>query len=117
MKLRTLLAALFVTVFGAAPALAQVCDPPHAPYAGYAVTYPPPAQVVYGNPCAPYAWCGPRDAWGNPVYVAPAYNAYPDMSAYGAARDVYEATRPQVNGWTGAVEERRYSPYDILVLN
>ncbi|MBK8196870.1 MAG: hypothetical protein IPK75_00770 [Acidobacteria bacterium] len=112
MKVRTVLASLFITSFGAAPALAQVCDPPFDPYAGYEVVVLPPAAsyppTAYGNPCAPYAWCGPRDAWGRPVYAVPGYSAYP-------APPARELVVPQVNGWTGAVEMRPLSSADILV--
>ena|SRR3990167_3158503 len=119
MTIRKLLAALFIVSFGAMPVVAQTCPHNRDTRPAYEVTVVTPGisypLSVNGNPCAPYGWCGARDAWGNPVYVQPSYNAYPDMSAYGAATVILEATRPSVNGWTGAVETRAYSPYDFLV--
>jgi len=118
MSTRAFLASLFAAVFGAAPALGQVCDPPHGSHSPYAaVTVPPVASVplsVYGNPCAAYAWCGPRDAWGNPVYAAP------DWPPYGAPCEnpavVLQPTlEPHVNGWTGALEYRPANPYGGLI--
>jgi hypothetical protein len=119
MNIRACLASLFVVASGAAPALAQVCDPPlgyHAPYGG--VSAPPVVSVpqpVYGNPCAPYAWCGPRDAWGNPVYAAPAYTPYGGTYGYPDIV-VLEPLEPHVNGWTGAVEYRPANPYGGLII-
>lgn len=74
--------------------------------------------MVYSNPCAPYAWCGPRDAWGNPVYAAPAYTPYPQV--YGYSHDhgtvVYETVEPRINGWTGAVEYGPANTYGGLII-
>jgi hypothetical protein len=115
MKIRAILASLFVVSFGAVPAIAQVCDPAQVIHPRYRAAEVPP--VVYGNPCAPYAWCGPRDAWGNPVYAAPAYTPYPQV--YGYSHDhgtvVYETLEPRVNGWTGAVEYGPANPYGGLI--
>ena len=118
MRIRAILASLFVVAFGAGPAVAQVCDPPYGPHSPYAAVTAPLAQsvplAVYGNPCAPYAWCGPRDAWGNPVYAAPAWPpyaapyGYPEVSAA-------QTLEPHVNGWTGAVEYRPANPYGGLI--
>jgi hypothetical protein len=118
MTIRAILASLFVAAFGVSPTLAQVFDPPHGPHLPYAAVNAPPAAeaplAVYGNPCAPYAWCGPRDAWGNPIYAEPAlppYAApyrYPDVAAP-------QALEPHVNGWTGAVEYRPANPHGGLI--
>lgn len=71
-------------------------------------------QSVSGNPCAPYAGCGSRDAWGNPVYSAPAYPPY--AVPYGNPDVVVRKTpEPHVNGWTGAVEDRPANPYRGLI--
>lgn len=118
MKVRAILASLFVVTIGALPSLAQACDPAMVPHTHYDVS---PAQpvvslplTVYGNPCAPYAWCGPRDAWGNPVYVAPALPPY--ASPYGYPDIVVQQPlEPHVNGWTGAVEYRPANPYGGLI--
>lgn len=111
MNIRKILAALFVVSFGAAPVFAQSC--PHGHDRRPARELVVVAPSTYGNPCAPYAWCGPRDAWGNPVYTVPGYTAYPDAYGYGTV--VYETVQPRVNGWTGAVEYRQPNPYGGLI--
>ena len=105
--------------FVAAPSFAQACDPTNeARFPGRPVEAAPPGTSVslsaYGNPCAPYAWCGPRDAWGNPVYAAPAYS--PSAGTYGYPYVVVlEPLEPHVNGWTGAAEYRPANPYGALI--
>lgn len=123
MKARKLLAVLALVSLRSAAACAQVCGNAYEPDVAYGAP-PPVSAPSYAavNPCAPYAWCGPRDAAGNPVYFVPgytaypAYPAYPDVSAFGAAAAVIEATRPNVNGWTGTVETRPYALDGIFIL-
>lgn len=110
MKIRVLLASLFVTSVGALPALAQVCPTEYDTYRDYDRRYETVTYVEASNPCAPYAWCGPRDAWGNPIYVIPVYTPVSDHGHYG-----YSTGAVRVNGWTGAVEHRGRNTYGDLI--
>lgn len=119
MNFRSVAASILALPFFAAPSFAQACDPgSETRFPGRTVeAAPPPMNLplsVYGNPCAPYAWCGPRDAWGNPVYAAPAYTPYAGTYGYPDIV-VLEPLEPHVNGWTGAVEYRPANPYGGLI--
>ncbi len=117
MDIRPFLVSVLFLIPGTAQAYAQISDPlggaRSRPDAGSAPS-PRASLPVYGNPCAPYAWCGLRDAWGNPVRAAPVFGHFPDTSGEGA--EAGEILEPRVNGWTGAVEYRRPDPYAGLIV-
>lgn len=99
--------------------IADPLVPPAEPAAA-----PEPVLVPAGNPCAPYAWCGPLDPWGRPLlYVPHPASTAEEYAAWAAAINGGSATPSQapvgtrINGWTGAVENAPHMPGGILVMH
>lgn len=129
MLFRTLaVAGLAAMVAAALPAGAQAYDP----YAAFVAPVPVPVWTptplplltpsAGGNPCAPYAWCGPRDAWGRAAYPSGCSWGCAETGGWGAAIAILQggghaAQAPRVNGWTGRVETEPHIPGGILVMH